>query len=310
LNPTCPRYLFGKSWLDLYDGDINGLAHIEAGRAIGNLGDPRLSQIRGRRWDGIASLHGKTVVFYCEGGQGDQMMAMRSAQRLQARGAIVVVACQKSLTSLARRMPGVSAVIESEAINALTYDYYVPGLSSFRLCGATWDNLWAGPYLSARDPQGLWARIIPRDKLNVGIRWSGLPDFEHEQLRRFPPSLMFDAVNVPGVRLYSLQKDDPQPDLPETVTDLEPLLGDWEQTAAAIQQLDLVITSCTSIAHLAAAMGKPTFVVVPAMPYYPWARPGNKSQWYPNVTLFRQRCYGQWEQPFKELHDALCNYQQ
>jgi hypothetical protein len=73
----------------------------------------------------------------------------------------------------------------------------------------------------------------------------------------------------------------------------------------AMDQLDLVISSCTSIAHLSAAMGKETWVVVPAMPYYPWARPGRKSDWYPSVTLFRQKCFGEWIPPFVEIKECL-----
>ena len=147
---------------------------------------------------------------------------------------------------------------------------------------------------------------MPRKEgvLNVGLRWSGNPKFEHEQLRKFPPKLMLDLCDIPGIQFYSLQKEDQQL-LPASVTDLEPLLGTWGCTASAIQRMDLVITSCTAVAHLAAGMGKPTWVVVPVMPYYPWARPGSKSDWYPTVKLFRQECYGEWWKPFDEISKNL-----
>lgn len=306
--PDCPRLAFGRTWLKLHDGDLQGgLEHIEAGRACGTLGDPDIAKLSQPKWDGKAELRAKTVLLYGEGGQGDQMMGLRSAQALKARGAAVVVACTSSLMSLFRRAPGVDLVVQTEAAGGVAYDYWVPMMSSFRLCGATWETLWPGVYLTAQDRYGLWERIIPQrpGELRVGIRFSGNPEFEHEQLRWFPPELLLRAVDVAGVQLYSLQKELPSVALPSSTVDLEPLLGDWEQTAAAIDRLDLVITSCTSIAHLAAAMGKPTWVVVPAMPYYPWARPGSRSDWYPTVTLFRQECYGEWQKPFDTIHKEL-----
>jgi hypothetical protein len=167
--------------------------------------------------------------------------------------------------------------------------------------------LWTGAYIfnEERNP-AIWNRIIPKEagKLNVGLRWSGNPKYEHEQLRRFPPNLMLDLCNLPGINFYSLQKGDPQM-LPDSLTDLEPLLGNWQSTASAISRMDLVVTSCTAIAHLAAGMGKPTWVIVPAMPYYCWAQPGNKSDWYPTVQLFRQEYYGDWTGPFIELRGRL-----
>jgi hypothetical protein len=192
-------------------------------------------------------------------------------------------------------------------------------MSSFGLLKRNWDNLWTGEYIKAPElswHHNPWTRIIGNPgaiadgrvdvpkPAHIGLRWRGNPEFEHEQLRWFPPELLFNAVKGHGP-LWSLQKEDPQTNVPDSVVNLEPLLGNWEQTALAINQLDLVITSCTGVAHLSAAMGKPTWVIVPAMPYYPWARPGNTSQWYPTVRLFRQKCYDKWKEPFDELRGAV-----
>ena len=102
-----------------------------------------------------------------------------------------------------------------------------------------------------------------------------------------------------------MQKDDHTSTLPGNVTDLDPLLGDWEQTAHAISRMGLVITSCTAIAHLAGAMNVPTWVIVPVMCYWPWAKRGNTSPWYPSVRLFRQETFGDWKKPFDEVRAAL-----
>jgi ADP-heptose:LPS heptosyltransferase len=79
----------------------------------------------------------------------------------------------------------------------------------------------------------------------------------------------------------------------------------WEDTAGIIANLRLVITSCTAVAHLAGAMGVPTWVVVPILPYYTWALPGEKSPWYGSVTLFRQEKFGCWEAPFAKIKERL-----
>lgn len=305
LYPNCPRLRFGRTWFKLYDGDLKGgLEHVEAGRVIGCLGEHDFSKFQCPRWDGKADLTGKTVVLYGEGGHGDQIMGLRSARWLAELGAVVTVACAKPLMGLFASQREY-AVVDSAYAHAVQADYWVPMMSGFGMCNRTWNTIWTGPYI--RPPvSDVWERIIEKgNRLNVGIRWRGNPEFEHEQLRWFPPELMFQITKLEGANFWSLQKDEPQVKLPGNVNDLEPLLGNWEQTAAAISQMDLVITSCTSIAHLAAAMNKPTWVVVPVMPYYPWARPGRTSNWYPSVTLFRQRCYNDWIPPFMEIEECL-----
>jgi len=92
----------------------------------------------------------------------------------------------------------------------------------------------------------------------------------------------------------SLQKED---------TNLR--LDTWEDTLAVIDQLDLIITSCTSVAHVAAGMGKETWVLVPVLPYYIWAYPGDRSPWYDSVRLFRQKKFGEWDVVFQEIQAAL-----
>ena len=109
-----------------------------------------------------------------------------------------------------------------------------------------------------------------------------------------------------GVELFSLQRDEGLiDDLP--FTDLQDDLKTWDETASIIQSLDLVITSCTSIAHMAGALGKETWVIVPIMPYYTWAKPGNTSVWYDSVRIFRQTEYSNWDSPLKEVKDVLTN---
>jgi sulfotransferase len=93
--------------------------------------------------------------------------------------------------------------------------------------------------------------------------------------------------------------------LPPEIVDLSGLMNTWEDTAGVISNLDLVITSCTSVAHMAAAMGKETWVIVPIMPYYLWALPGDTSPWYKSVKIFRQTTDKNWHEPFQKVKQAL-----
>ena len=309
--PDCPRNKFSRSWLMLHDGDLQGgLEHIESGRSIGTLGatsfgNPlslQIPQLTGKQWDGKENINGKTVLLFCEAGIGDQMMNVRAAKWLHELGAKVVVSCSQSLMSLFSRIEHVAAVVSGESKD-VHHDYYVLALSTARLCKRKWENLWTGPYLNAKQSD-VWERIIPKG-YNIGLRWKGNPKFEHQQLRLFPPEKLFNAVTGVKAKFWSLQKEDKETKLPDFVNDLEPYLSSWDETASAIGCMDLVISSDTAVAHLAGAMGKPTWIVVPAMPYWPWARPGDRTDWYPTVRLFRQKVYGQWDKPFNEIRKEL-----
>jgi ADP-heptose:LPS heptosyltransferase len=109
--------------------------------------------------------------------------------------------------------------------------------------------------------------------------------------------------------LYSFQRDNDLRELPDNIVDLQHLLISWEDTLAALSNMDLVITSCTSIAHASAAMGKETWVVVPILPYHVWAYGAPESihsPWYPETTrIFRQSKFGSWKEPFIEIEKEL-----
>ena len=121
----------------------------------------------------------------------------------------------------------------------------------------------------------------------IGVRWSGNPKFEHEQHRFFPADLMFDAVK--GYNCVSLQRDKDAELKPEWMEQAD--VSDWAETRKSISECEIVITSCTSVAHLAAAMGVETWIVVPVLSYYLWALPGDVTPYYDSVTLFRQQEY-------------------
>ena len=140
-------------------------------------------------------------------------------------------------------------------------------------------------------------------KIRIGLCWKGNPKFEHEQHRIFPHNLFFDSVKNIDAEFISLQKGKGEDERPEWVEKVS--LDTWEDTSKAIASCDLVITSCTSVAHLAGAMGTKTWIIIPILPYYLWALPGEKTSYYDSVTLFRQEKYGKWEEPFEKIKERL-----
>jgi hypothetical protein len=291
-----PRVLFNLGWHEMRHGNLKkGFEYMNCGRFINVFGLPALP---GKIWKD-ESLENKTLLFRCEGGYGDQILNFRFAKRFQEMGARVLVSCAPELKALFSRHGFIC--VDNEVIMCAHYDYWVPAMSAAYVLDIEYDKLDGSAYIFPNNPLNLFSN---EKKLKVGIRWSGNPEFEHEQHRRFPPELMIDLHNTSNTTFYSLQRDsNTKNGLP--FSDMADKMKSWDDTANIIAGLDLVITSCTSIAHLAAAMGIPTWIVVPIMPYYTWSYPGDKSFWYNSVTLFRQEEYGNWDKPFDDIKKEL-----
>jgi len=291
-----PGIIFNLGWHTVRRGELNkGMKMMDAGRFLNAFGLPRIA---GNIWRD-EPLEGKTLLFRCEGGFGDQIINFRFAEDFKKLGARVVIACAKDLMPIFSRHGYVC--VDNEYVSCVHYDYWVPAMSTAHMLGYEHETLCGKPYLHSDNVKQLYSE---QGKLKVGIKWSGRPEFEHEQFRRFDPQPLIDLHEIPGVTLYSLQRDDNTIDgLP--FADLRHQMTDWEATCSIIADLDLVITSCTSIAHLAAAMGKETWVIVPIMPYYTWSVPGEKSSWYGSVRLFRQETYGNWAAPLANVRQRL-----
>ena len=308
--PENNRAAFNRGWFYLSRGELKkGLALMEKGRALGVWGnEDELGGMFSVRWDGKQDLKNKFVLIYMEGGFGDEILNVRFVKELVNKGAKVIIACQPTLAPLFARIEGVSAVAQTDILKGIWHDYYIPSFSLAHLLGHEYKDLNGSAYITPNVKcVKRFSNYIKKDGFKVGIRWGGNQQFEFEQMRAFPFKDFYNAVNQENVDLYSLQlSDSSYVDVSKyNITDLEEHLTDWEQTAGAISNLDLVITSCTSIAHLSAAMGKETWVIIPTMPYYPWAVPGDKSAWYNSVKLIRQEKFGNWDKPFAKVKQEL-----
>lgn len=296
--PDDPRVLFNLGWHDLRHGKLSqGFDGLNVGRFLNVFGSEALPGPMPRPED---DLRGKIVLFRGEGGQGDEILNLRFAKAFEEKGARVIVSCTYYLMEFFAQNGYMTVATEAVNHKKVYYDYWVPAMSAPSILGYEYEDISGKPYLDA-PTRDLYEKP---GTLKVGLKWSGNPKFEHEQHRRFPVELMLDLYNTPGYTFYALQRDeDTKEFLP--FGDLKDQMVTWSQTASILKSLDLVITSCTSIAHCAAAMGKETWVVVPALPYYCWALPGNTSPWYDSVRLFRQKKYGDWKEPFDAIRAAL-----
>lgn len=299
-----PRAQFNLGWYSCRESRWSEASmQLDTGRLLNCYGSAPLKNGR-PIWNG-QSLVDRTVHLRCEGGFGDEIIGLRWTRNLASLGARVHVSCSPGLASLFARAPGVSAVTTFEGADHVHCDYWIPAMS-----GARWFEPRGERYLEAdtEKAETFASMMHVRDggRPRVGLRWSGNPKFEGEQHRKFEPGLMYGLARKFADRFafYSLQVGNDQIHS-EDFADLEPMLTDWDCTAAAIVNLDLVITSCTGVAHCAAALGVPTWVVVPLMPYYLWAAPGDRPVWYDSVRLFRQTRYERWYEPFAEIRRQL-----
>jgi hypothetical protein len=290
------RVLFNLGWHEMLNGNLKkGFEYLNYGRYLNVFGSPPVS---GKLWKD-EPLQNKTLLLRSEGGYGDQILNFRFAKKFEEMGARVVISCSTELKELFSNHGFVC--IDHDGIPFIHYDYWVPAMSAAYVLGMEYSDIDGSRYIYPKNPKHLFSK---NKNFKVGIRWSGNPEFEHEQHRRFSPELMIGLSDIPTISLYSLQRDENCIDgLP--FADMREQMKTWDDTANIIAGLDLVITSCTSIAHLAGAMGIPTWIVVPIMSYYTWVFPGEKSYWYNSVRLFRQEKYGEWDAPFTKIREEL-----
>lgn len=307
LDPDDSKAKFNRGWFLINQGKLQeGFKCLEHGRALKVYGSGKINTTK-PIWD-QSDLKGKTVILNMECGFGDQIIYARFATEIWKRGGTCIMCCEQSLHPLFLRIPGVKECITLDQVSRTYHDFWIPGFSASWLFGHEFDTLPNDSYLFAKNESvDLWKTMLNTKKIKVGIRWSGSPLFEHQQFRIFPAQKLIDLhKDFSHIQFYSLQRDTDIKELPEKISDLQHLIISWEDTAACIANLDLVITSCTSIAHLASAMGKPTWVIVPILPYHVWAHGGDHSPWYQNTTkVFRQTKFGDWTETFQKVSDEL-----
>jgi len=162
------------------------------------------------------------------------------------------------------------------------------------------------PYLTV-PPQTTkhWqTKIKQTNKLKIGITWQGNPNHGRDQHRTIDLTKLTPLLNLPNTQYYSLQKN-PTTKLPAKLIDLNPDLTNFLETAGAIENLDLIITIDTATAHLAGALNKPTWLLLPENADWRWQRKGTTTNWYPSMKLYRQQKQGEWEPVIEKIKQEL-----
>jgi Flp pilus assembly protein TadD len=277
--------------------------------------DAPLPNLPGAQWWG-ESLLGKSLLVWPEQGLGDMIQFCRYLPLLKKQGTThITLVCRHELKTLMSTLSGVDLVLSLGETSLLPeHDYWTLPMSlplHFKTDLATIpDQL---PYLFAeRERIARWSLRLPKQGLRVGLVWKGNPMHSNDSHRSLPGlSALAPLWKVPRVHFISLQTASP----PETVADdnLLPILNlgddilDFADTAAIVQQLDLMISVDTSVAHLAGALGMPCWVLLPARKTdWRWMAERLDSPWYPGVMrLFRQKKIGDWVLPVAQLAGAL-----
>lgn len=269
-----------------------------------------------RRWQGEGLL-GKSILITYEAGHGDVIQFCRYAAELKARGAASVsMICHPALKTLLAAFEDVDSVISfDEQIPASGWDFWTPLLSIPYHCKTRLDSIPAKiPYLQAPANQvAKWSALLPKDGLRVGLAWKGNPQFENDADRSLPSLDVFAPLwAVAGVHFISLQKgagedEAAQPPGGLSLINLGARLENFADTAAVVTSLDLVICVDTAVAHLAGALGKSCWVLLPEYQAdWRWLTERADSPWYPGIMrLFRQRTMGDWTTVVAEVTDAL-----
>jgi tetratricopeptide (TPR) repeat protein len=251
-------------------------------------------------WSG-QDIAGKRLLLYAEQGFGDTIQFARYVPLAAMRGAHVIVEVQRSLAPLFGGLAGVEVVAAGSG-HLPPFDLHCPLLSLPHLLAPAPAAIPSGvPYIIApADRIAAWAPRLPADGLRLGLAWSGNPDNARDHERSIPFARLAPLFGVPGTRFVSLQKDIRTADASDVrqcgkMIDLRDELHDFADTAAVIAQLDLVITVDTAVAHLAGAMGKPFWLLLPRVPDFRWLLDCTTSPWYPSARLFRKSHMNTWD---------------
>ena len=318
INPNYFDALWNKSISLLIQGDFeNGFSLYES-RWLSY----KASEAAGRRsfekptWLGKESLEGKTILLYGEQGLGDFIQFCRYVKLVTGLGAKVILEVPKSLASLMENLEGVSRlVIKGQELPA--FDYQCPLLSLPISLNTSISSIPGYiPYLAVHPNRvAEWSlRLGEKRKKRIGLVWSSMSNFKDDSKRSL---MLFDLIKaLPSERFeyICLQKElkDCDKECFENYKNIRFFgdeLIDFSDTAALIENIDLVISTCTSIPHLSGALGKETWLLLSYVPDWRWLLGRDDSPWYPSIRLYRQEAAGKWDEPLKKVSADLISLQ-
>ncbi len=265
------------------------------------------------RWDGSCFKEKRLLVHY-EQGLGDTIHFVRYLPMVKARGGTVILEARKPLYRLLQCFPGIDELVEASFDKKpdVKFDHHISLMDLPKIFATTLETIPAEvPYINCCSTKAeLWRNKLAGPDLKVGIVWAGSPSHANDQNRSCTMKYFAPLTKIHGVRLYGLQKGEAAEQIEElademTITNLGNEFEDFTDTAAAIENLDLVISVDTSVLHLAGAMGKPVWALLSFAPEWRWMLDRRDSPWYPTMKLFRQKKWGQWEPVFQNVAEEL-----
>ncbi len=304
IDPNLAHAHMGLAWVLLLRGNFaRGWAEYEWRWRVPESPLPKFPQ---PLWDG-SPLSGRTIMLHAEQGLGDSIQFSRYAKLLSDQGAKVILYCPQSLQSLLATAPGIiRAASHQSALGE--FDVWLPLLSLPNRFATTLDSIPAQtPYLAP--PAALaeqWRNRIAADgtaNFKIGICWAGNRANINDSNRSIPADMLAPLLQTTGALFYNLQLgNEPKP---PGLIDHTPAIRDFADTAAFIQQLDLIISADTALAHLAGAVGRPIWTLLPYAPDWRWLLDRPDSPWYPTMRLFRKTPCQPWPPLIERVQSEL-----
>jgi hypothetical protein len=311
LKPGMPEALFNESLLRLLQGDYAAGWRLHEHRwATEQRGAGR--GFGAPLWLGDAPVAGRTILLHAEQGLGDTLQFARYAPLLAERGARVILEVPPPLVALLAGLGGVERIV-ARGEPLPVFELHCPLLSLPLAFGTTIDTIPAAvPYVSVPEShRRKWAARVPSGGVRrVGLVWYGNRQHRNDRLRSLPAEALGPLLTMAGVQWHCLQKGagsaaDAAVAASARMVNLTAEIADFADTAAYLEQLDLVVTVDTSVAHLAGALGRPVWVLLPFVPDWRWLLEREDSPWYPTARLFRQPALRDWDAVLRRVAAAL-----
>jgi tetratricopeptide (TPR) repeat protein len=291
------RVNFNLGTYDLRNGNFkDGLKHVLLdGRKL-NIWES-FNLPKSQLWEGGSIKQGQTIYVCAEGGIGDEIISVRFLKHLKALGANPIwYTTRKDIASIFGRAGFATTDTLRNFKREYLWTYSMPVPTYLEL---EEDQLWDGPYLTPLN-------IVPKitsSKKKIGIKCMGNPKYDQDLHRTIPFEQLIDSIPK-QYEIYSFHVDE---DFTHPrVTPLKDKLKSWDDTLDYLNQMDVVVSSCTSLIHAAGSIGKESIVIVPILTYYTWAKLGRNTKWYgDNLAVLRQTEYDNWNAPLKELTTIL-----
>ena len=314
LNPKEPDYHWNTALMQLLKGDYKaGWSEYEWRLRRSR----KLVRDTGRvRWDG-SNLTGRTILIQTEQGFGDTFQFIRYAQIVKEYDARVIIECQPKTERLIANVVGVDEVITRDQ-SLPPVDCFIELLSLPYLLETTLDTVPAPPSYICACPNltRLWAERVNMTPGNkVGLVWRGNSLNTINSKKSIPINDLARLFTLDGISWFSIQLDASKSELDTIrlsapIEECGPGLTDWEETAALIANLDLVIAVDTGVAHLAGALGKPVWILLSHVPDWRWMTDRSDSPWYPSARLYRQPALGDWTEVMGNVFRDLKEFTQ